>query len=134
VAASVAATESGARRDFLLRVPYSADTHDPEKTLRRHREYGDHDPQITGPPKPAADREWQRPPQVKEVALITTAWLRDFAEIQEMEEVGKLSPEAQQFISHRLRAFVKTLEDWLDSADTMEEVVAIPDRAAEMHD
>jgi hypothetical protein len=115
VAEAVASAASPRRKQYLIDRPYSAYTHDPADVRRREQRYGDHDPLLRNVPRePPQDEAWRQLPSVRQAIDLTKAWERDLETLREMADVGKMSPEARQFIGHRLEGFIQKLQHWLE--------------------
>jgi len=115
VADSVAVAQSSRRKQYLLDEPYSPHTHDPEDVRKREERYGDHDPLLRdGPADSSKDEAWRKLPSVKDAIDMTKAWERDLDTLREMADLGKMSPEARQFIAHRLVGFLEELQRWVE--------------------
>ena len=112
IAKSIATAKSDARREFLLNIPYHPSLHDAKEVKRREARYGDYDPLIkeTTPP---ADQEWHDLPEVKQIINTTKAWRKELVEFREATNLGKLAPEAKQFIAHQLKPFAQELHEWI---------------------
>lgn len=115
VAESVVAAQSALRKQYLLEEPYSPHTHDPDDVRKREEKYGDHDPLLRdGPPDPPKDEAWRQLPSVKEAIDMTKAWERELETLRQMADLGKMSPEARQFVAHRLSGFIEELQRWVE--------------------
>ena len=115
VAEAVATAASPRRKQYLIDRPYSAYTHDPVDMQRREERYGDHDPLLRNVPRePPKDEAWRQLPSVRQAIDVTRAWEHELETLREMADVGKMSPEARQFIRHRLEGFIEKLQHWLE--------------------
>ncbi len=116
VAEAVVAAATPRRKQYLIDQPYSAYTHEPDNVRQREERYGDHDPLLRDAPREAPkDEAWRSLPSVRQAIDLTKTWKRELETLREMADVGKMSPEAKQFIRHRLEGFIADLQHWLET-------------------
>lgn len=115
VAAAVAAAPTEEAKKRLLEWEYSPVIHDPDLIRSRAAQYGAHDPMYRDTTPKKADK-WEETPEVKAViqGVIESAkrWNDLIKAVQEMSDIGKLSPESRQFVAHRARQLAQRLTDW----------------------
>lgn len=120
VAAAVAAAPTEEAKKRLLEWQYSPVIHDPDLIRARAKEYGAHDPMYRDTTPKKTD-EWQETPEVKAViqGVIESAkrWNDLIKVVQQMADIGKMSPESRQFVAHRARSLAQTLAAWADELE-----------------
>ena len=115
VAESVAAAPSEQAKRFLLEQQYSPTTHDPELIRSRAEQYGVSDPLYSEPKAQQASVAVS----VAAHAFIeaTKRWDVLLTETRKMIATGSVSPEGKQFIAHRVRQTIKSLETFLEELE-----------------
>lgn len=117
VAESVAAAPGEQAQQVLLERPYSEYTHDPELIKERAGRLGAHDPLYTNMGKSTLNNDWQNSPEVSSVLATLKAWEQSLAGFKKTDELGKMSPEARQFISRRIRGLTLSLIEWANQLE-----------------
>jgi len=106
VAESIAATKDPARREALLRTPYSSFIHDPEINKQRADKYGAYDPQsISKNHSPGT--QWEMTIEVKILLDYLQSSHKMADETIKMDEMGKFASEARQFIAGKITAMIE---------------------------
>ena len=115
VAESVAAAPSEQAKRFLLEQQYSPTTHDPELIRSRAQQYGVSDPLYSEPKAQQASVAVS----VAAHAFIeaTKRWDVLLTETRKMIQAGQVAPEGKQFIAHRVRQTIKSLETFLEELE-----------------
>lgn len=116
VAESVAAAPSEQAKRVILEQEYSTAYHDPEWIRQRAQQFGAHDP-LYRAETPKATTDWQTSPEVINVVDTMKDWLRLLTDFRKASDVGKMSPEAKQFIARRARQFADALTEWADNLE-----------------
>ncbi len=116
VAESVAAAPSEHAKRVILEQEYSTAYHDPEWIRQRAQQFGAHDP-LYRAETPKATTDWQTSPEVINVVDTMKDWLRLLTDFRKASDVGKMSPEAKQFIARRARQFADALTEWADNLE-----------------
>lgn len=117
VAEAVKAAKSERRKKYLLDSDYAPFIHDAEVTKQREEEYADHDPLLVKERKPSAQKDWAETPAVKEVIVTVKMWHDSLTAFKKATEIGKLAPEAKQFLAHKLKPFSRELNEWISELE-----------------
>jgi ParB/RepB/Spo0J family partition protein len=116
LAESIAAAPSEKAKKILLDREFTPSIHDPEWIRERAKEYGPHDPIYRFDEKTKGD-DWRESPEVKSVTDAILSWKQQIPKFQKTAEAGKMSPEAKQFIAHRIRQFARQLLEWAEELE-----------------
>lgn len=115
VADTVKAAPSDQAKKKVLEWEYSPTLHDPERVKTRAEEYGAHDPMYRDR-KPKPDADWRESPEVKTV-IDSVRLIQKESLTQWQMASQKMSPEAKNFIAHRIRSLAKDLLTWADKLE-----------------
>ena len=63
--------------------------------------------------KPTQGQEWAELPEVINIIDMVKRWRENLIEFRQATSVGKLAPEARQFLAHKLKPFARELNDWI---------------------
>ena len=112
VADSLKVAESPKRKKHLLKTEFSPLVHDAGFHKDREKKYGQHDPMFDSN-KPTSGQEWDKLPEVANILAYIRNWRDSVKEFRQATAIGKLAPEARQFLAHKLKPFVKELNAWI---------------------
>jgi ParB family chromosome partitioning protein len=113
VADAVKISKSEKRKKYLVDTEYSPLIHDAEFHKERTEKYGAHDPLLTRD-KPTKGQEWIELPEVRNILATVDIWRESLDEFQKATALGKLAPEAMQFLAHKLKPFATGLNAWIE--------------------
>lgn len=116
VADAVKISESEKRKKYLIDSEYSPLIHDAEFHKERDKKYGEHDPLLTRD-KPTKGQEWAELPEVRNILASVHIWRESLVEFRKATALGKLAPEARQFLAHKLKPFVNELNAWIEEME-----------------
>lgn len=101
VAKSIAAAPTDKAKEKLLEWEYSPSIHDPDMIESRAEKHGAHD-QFYQDKEPAAEEQWMLLPEVAAILDQVKGWKGELKAIKDTAEIGKMAPEAKQFIARKL--------------------------------
>ena len=116
LAEAIAAAPGEKAKKILLDREFTPSIHDPEWIRERAKEHGPHDPIYRFDEKKPGE-DWKESPEVKSVTDAIRSWRREIPEFRKTVEAGKMSPEAKQFIVHRVRQFARQLIEWAEELE-----------------
>ena len=116
LADAIKAAPSKQAKEKLLEWEYSPIMHDPDRIKQRVSDYGAHDP-IYRDPKPKTDQVWKDAPEVKAIIDIVTQWRALLKDFHKTAEIGKMSPEAKQFIAQRIQKLINDLVEYKNALE-----------------
>lgn len=117
LADSIAAAPSEPARKRLLDWGYSELLHDPSNIKERAERLGAHDPMYVNLHPAPANQSWMDTPAVSSVISLMKGWMASLTDFRKADEIGKMSPEAKDFISRRAREFANALIEWADKLE-----------------
>jgi ParB family chromosome partitioning protein len=116
VAESVRETKDPRRRKMLIETPYSSFQHDPDMNRERAERYGASDP-LSHSKEPSIGEVWEMTIEVKMMLDYFKSSRKMAQEALKMDDMGKFSPEAREFVARKARIMV---EAWQGVVDRLE--------------